>query len=566
MMAEQFLTKTRANRADCIGIGDGIAIERHIDLLALLSARVGPEVVSLFAEPFISRSGDDGQLTIAWYTDLVGRGERLEDLPPEQAARIEARLVSLTRPLTFLGSDEEVGPLVRAALSIGSRSDIWVVEDRPVLVNWGMKPDPGKPEGSLAGFIAPPAPAAQKMAAAPVMPEAPAQQAVAVGPAAVAQAGVAGLPRIAWVPLVVLLSIASLVLIWLLLPWTRVPYPLSAEVEPEAVVDMDAAQGAMLAALVDRKQKLEAALAGAQCRADGQVELPGGLSVDGLPLPPIWEAAVPPDSPPSATEGSGAVLPISPRRLAVPGGETAATLLDQLEAGTVLILAGHDQDLSTGTGFSLGEGFIVTNAHVVEMAIEGGQVFVVHKSFVQPIPAEILRTSAQFEASGTDLALLRVVTSDLPAMALMLGETPKLTRVIAAGFPADVMETDRAFAALLAGEVTEAPDLVVADGIVTSQQTIQLGDGAAHLLFHTAPLAKGNSGGPLVDYCGAVVGVNTFVRPSEFRNLNIALSADDLRRFLEGTPAAPVVSTAAPCQPALVEGGAGSDPAWQGSE
>jgi S1-C subfamily serine protease len=110
------------------------------------------------------------------------------------------------------------------------------------------------------------------------------------------------------------------------------------------------------------------------------------------------------------------------------------------------------------------------------------------------------------------------------------------------------------------------PELSVADGIVTSQQTVQGGASAGRLLFHTAPLAKGNSGGPLVDYCGAVVGVNTFVRLSEFRNLNIALSANDLRRFLEGTPASSVLGSATPCQPVLVDKGTEPDPAGLGNE
>jgi S1-C subfamily serine protease len=161
----------------------------------------------------------------------------------------------------------------------------------------------------------------------------------------------------------------------------------------------------------------------------------------------------------------------------------------------------------------------------------------------------VLKISEPFETSGMDLALLQVATSDLPAMAMTLSDTPKLTRVIAAGFPADVMETDSAFAALMSGDVTAMPELSVADGIVTSQQTVQ-----------------GGASGPLVDYCGAVVGVNTFVRLSEFRNLNIALSANDLRRFLEGTPASSVLGSATPCQPVLVDKGTEPDPAGLGNE
>jgi S1-C subfamily serine protease len=75
-------------------------------------------------------------------------------------------------------------------------------------------------------------------------------------------------------------------------------------------------------------------------------------------------------------------------------------------------------------------------------------------------------------------------------------------------------------------------------------------------VLHGAEIAPGNSGGPLVGYCGRVLGVNTFAIAD--RNLPItaryALGADGLGRFLESIGAAarmedkscePQVSTAA---------------------
>jgi hypothetical protein len=52
----------------------------------------------------------------------------------------------------------------------------------------------------------------------------------------------------------------------------------------------------------------------------------------------------------------------------------------------------------------------------------------------------------------------------------------------------------------------------------------------------------------LVDYCGRVVGINTFVRRGDLRTLNFALASEDLLTFLSGTPAAPTVVTEA-CAP-----------------
>ena len=551
-MAEHFLTKTRVFREDCLPVGAALAVECYGELLTELSHRVGPDVASIFAEPFISKSSDDGQLTVAWYTDLSGRGERLTDLSPEQAARIEARLTSLTRPLVHLAEDEDIGPLVRAALSIGSRADIWVIDDRPILVNWGMKTGAGQGDATLAGLIAPPRAASPSVASPVPEPRLVATAKSASAPVAGAApfaAPIATTPRIAWVPLVVLLALATAALLWLLLPTTRVFFDYADKTAgAPAKVDADAAQEATLLALLDRKRLLNEALAGAQCRADGVLELPGGRSLDGKVLPPVGAGKSTADG----ADEAEPLLPLPPRRLAVGDAGAAQTLLDRLEGGTVLVLAGSAGSLSTGTGFSIGNGLIVSNAHVVEFAQAGGQVFVVHKSFVQPMPARIIKVSAPFEESGTDFVLLEVSNKGLPALPLMTNtQSRKLTPVIAAGFPADVMETDSAFAALIQGEVTAVPDLSVSDGIVTSEQ--QLPEGQTRFVFHTAPLSKGNSGGPLVDYCGSVVGVNTFVRRTELRNLNIALSTDDLVAFLADTPAAGIAVQDQSCRPTVID-------------
>lgn len=546
-MAEHFLTKTKVYREDCLGVGQALAIECHAELQALLSHRVGPDVAAIFAEPFISRSGDDGHLTIAWYTDLAGRGTRLTDLPEDQATRIEARLAALTRPLMNLLEDDENGPLLRAALSIGSKADVWVVDDRPILVNWGMTIGARQSEAPLAGLIPTPnSPAPEPRRPAPVTANG-AVAPLAMPPAATVAAPAGAVPRIAWVPLTVLLCLAVLVLLWLLLPSTRIAFPYTAPVAPASTVDAAAAQEATLRALAERKQQLEAALAGAQCRVDGVLELPGGRSLDGALLPPVG-------SPKPATETPAEVapvLPLSPGQLSVGEAETTETLLKRLEGGTVLVMARNGETVSTGTGFSIGDGLIISNAHVLEPVGETGEVFVIHKSFAQPLPARIIKVSAPFEQSGTDLALLEVADKTLTTLTLMTNpDSRKLTPVIAAGFPADVMETDSAYVALMQGDATAVPDLSVSDGIVTSEQ--QVPEVQTKLLFHTAPLSNGNSGGPLVDYCGGVVGVNTFVRRSELRSINIALSTADVVKFLHGTSAADVVVQDQPCRPTII--------------
>lgn len=548
-MADHFLIKTKVFRDDCVPLGDALVVERFSELIAALSHRVGPDVASIFAEPFISKAAEDGQLTIAWYTDLAGRGERLIDLPSEDAVRAEARLTSLTKPLINLIDDSEIGPLVQSAMSLGSKGDVWIIEDRPVLVNWGMKAGAGQAESPLAGLISVPAPI-PRPSNLPKTPEpsiaAPVKEAV---PTTLNSIPV-GVPRIAWAPLVILLGLAALILVWLLLPSSRIFFPYSSVEVPlrdQTKLDPTRAAEATFQVLLERKRLLSEALIGAQCRPDGVLELPGGKSLDGVVLPPVGEA-------PSSADDQALVdpiLPLSPNRLSVGDPSNTQTLLQRLEGGTVLVLAASGDVLSTGTGFSIGNGLIVSNAHVVAPAQNGGDLFIVHSSFPNPLPARIIKVSEPFEDSGTDLSLLEISNKSLPALPLMSNsQSLKLTPVIAAGFPADVMQSDSEYASLLSGVASAVPDLSVSDGIVTSEQ--ELPEKGTQLIFHTAPLSMGNSGGPLVDYCGAVIGVNTFVRRAELRSLNIALTASDLVSFLADTPAAAIPVTDQSCQPAIL--------------
>jgi S1-C subfamily serine protease len=68
--------------------------------------------------------------------------------------------------------------------------------------------------------------------------------------------------------------------------------------------------------------------------------------------------------------------------------------------------------------------------------------------------------------------------------------------------------------------------------------TVQPQASGVSLIIHTADISPGSSGGPLVDQCGVVVGVNTFVMgpgdSAEGRRL-YALSSDTLRKFLDSS-------------------------------
>ena len=291
---------------------------------------------------------------------------------------------------------------------------------------------------------------------------------------------------------------------------------------------------------------LEQAVEGAVCRADGVLLLPGGRTSDGL-LPPAL--GVEPDV--RGEIAPDALLPSAPER--VEAGDVS--LLALIEARTVLILATGGSEAATGSGFAVGPDLVVTNFHVIEGA---DKIWVAGAGLERPKPARVLKSLGPLTGAGGDFALLRIEGAGLPGFLVHVPTgSLKLTNVIAAGYPGDVLAVDADFEALAAGDGRAMPDLTVTDGTINTEQEM---GGRTHVLMHSAPLSGGNSGGPLVDMCGRLVGVNTFVRKGPMQNRGFALSSGDLLAFLDGTDAAPAV-TSEVCAPIVVRPGLSIVPA-----
>lgn len=592
-MADHFLTKSQISLQHCLKLGDGLALERYSALQALLRERVSPSAAALFAEPLISRGNDVAPASISWYTNFAGEGRPLSELDDAAQARVASILSRDLRAMRDLLNDPEDGPLLAAAMHLGgaAKGDIWVVDGQPVILNWGMLPygvsldQDSRSEhfaATLGRFLplsaAPPLTDAERRAriallastatqrselvdsTAAVVPEAGNGAAIAPGSGTVIGATVPpvvqersddrAIPLIAWLPLVILLVLAGLILIWLLLPGTRI-FPAhdarqAIETESAAALAQSVNEG-----LRERLAELRLAKEGAMCRADGELILPDGMTVDGM-LPPATGAA--PVAAGSAAPASAApVLPPDPSRVQIPDsgaiggtGDGDISLLELIEARTVMVIAEGSDNTGTGTGFFIAPDLVITNHHVVAEAGAAG-LFVTNRALGTLHPAELLKAAGPFEQVGADFALLRVNGANSPFYPLLASqESLKLQGVVAAGYPGDVLETDNAFQQLLNGNVEAVPDLTVTDGTVNTQQSL----GTAHAVVHSAPISQGNSGGPLIDLCGRVIGVNTFVRQGDLRNLNFALATSDLIAFLQGTAATPLVETNA-CAPRL---------------
>jgi S1-C subfamily serine protease len=133
------------------------------------------------------------------------------------------------------------------------------------------------------------------------------------------------------------------------------------------------------------------------------------------------------------------------------------------------------------------DGYVLTNAHVVdgagriEVALHDGKTIE-----ARPVGGD----------RGTDLAVVRLPASSLPFVKID-GERELLRGqlVVAIGNP-------------LGFESTVSAGVVSATG-----RSLRGVDGrlVENLVQHTAPLNPGNSGGPLVDFRGHLVGVNTAI-------------------------------------------------------
>jgi len=158
-----------------------------------------------------------------------------------------------------------------------------------------------------------------------------------------------------------------------------------------------------------------------------------------------------------------------------------------------------------GSGFAVGPNRIVTNAHVVAGAGVPGVtagIGVVPSEGSQAFRARVVTVDA-----ARDLALIEVEGGRFTPIPLFTGALDDGQAVAALGYPGNV---DLATARSADDYITPLPP-TRSVGIFSNARPI---NGIATLL-HTANLARGHSGGPLLDQCGRVLGVNTLITRNE---------------------------------------------------
>lgn len=226
-----------------------------------------------------------------------------------------------------------------------------------------------------------------------------------------------------------------------------------------------------------------------------------------------------PEPPPHASSGAAPSPPRSastPAPSDVPKEKSAAKLFEELAPSVVTVSVGdHEHIRGGGTGFLIDRrGTIATNHHVIEGAKRVKVSFMKGTSFDEP---ELLT-----EDAAVDLALLRIDLKKPSSGAvidvepLVLGDSDAVAvgeRALSIGNPLGL-------------------DHTLTDGLISARRVYE----GRQWIQTSVPISPGNSGGPLFDYKGEVIGVTTASLGSAFglaQNLNLAVPVNILKRLLK---------------------------------
>lgn len=191
-----------------------------------------------------------------------------------------------------------------------------------------------------------------------------------------------------------------------------------------------------------------------------------------------------------------------------------SSVVDRVGPAVCLIEIHKGQRGGHGSGFAISpDGLIVTNSHVVH----GASRVIAHFADGRAFPCTLLG-----EDPATDVALLRAETGDIPYVRLGHSAALRVGQIaIAIGNPLGFQTTVTAGVVSALGRALPSVSGRLIDDVIQTD----------------AALNPGNSGGPLLDSHGEVIGVNTAIIPGA-QGLCFAVAIDlvqvvisDLLRF-----------------------------------
>ena len=174
-----------------------------------------------------------------------------------------------------------------------------------------------------------------------------------------------------------------------------------------------------------------------------------------------------------------------------------------------------------GSGFALSENsvYVVTNHHVIEGA-----------ETIEVIVDDTRWTTARVyvDLPGKDICILKTdkPLRGMPGLPLRSDAVETGLAVYALGYPGAADDFSQEFA-------TGVDSITVTDGIVSAvRQSRAEGLQTTWAIQTNAPISPGNSGGPLVDAGGRLVGINTFIM-LEGQNVNGSIHVRELLTVLQ---------------------------------
>ena len=339
----------------------------------------------------------------------------------------------------------------------------------------------------------------------------------------------------AWLlPLLALVALTFLALgFWL--AWTQMQRDLAGQQQTVSIVD-DAATRNAIRLQRETNEALERDLERMRrLAATPNVCTPEGPL--GLNPPPERQPVRPESVPPAIPQRQGE----APR-------PCSGSLAQLLEHATVMIASAGPAGIGHGSGFFIAGDLVLTKAQLVSMTRGAG--------------------GGPVEPGMPDFALLKLPEAVPGAQPLALTPTAdKLLDVVAAGYPASVVQVEQGMQELQQGRLGTPPELVLTRGSISTIQRLENG---LVVMPHSADISPGNSGGPLVDTCGRVVGINTFVSYAtqvadrvkyaqktetqlpwlQQQNLPVTVQTEACQPVVPGLPATPQPPANAPATPA----------------
>lgn len=177
----------------------------------------------------------------------------------------------------------------------------------------------------------------------------------------------------------------------------------------------------------------------------------------------------------------------------------------------------------SGTGFALKGGYILTNYHVIEEA-NTINIYGVGGDFTTGIKATVIGSD-----KSNDLALLKIS-----------GSIPASFNSVPYGFKskiADVGEDVYVLGYPLTATMGE--EVKLTNGIISARTGF---DGDVSQYQISAPVQPGNSGGPLIDYNGNVIGV-VCAKHAGTENVSYAVKTSQVRNLIESVSDLSIMNT-----------------------